>query len=464
MRRFFTKKIPGIVDIPPVRKLLAEIEKTPQTQSVAPEALVAFHDWFHANPDVPELHADPNLMVSGLLDGLPAPGLATMELLLAAGHYDLVCQMGERLYARYPMDHRVQDTVFRASYYKKLGRIDESPGREHRGAYCPMVWNAAHIQPNGDVHQCCSVWLRTPIGNVFESPIEQVWKSERAELVRESAVNGDYRYCGKLSCLHLQWQLFNDPEAQKTFWLESPPADVPPPTHLNLSYDKTCNLICPSCRNEKHAASGKELTQIEELTSRLLETLKGAKRVEITGSGDPFASKSFRRLMTSINRGDYPDLKLTLMTNGLLFQRSEWSCFEHLHGMIDTVKVSVDAASPETYAVLRRGGELPDLIPNLEFIGELRQTGAIDEFIMCFVTQDLNFREMPAFVELARRVGADRVHFQMLHDWGTYSTPEQNKRQIHLKDHPEHKDFLDVLETLQKIEKPILVSDFSYLT
>jgi hypothetical protein len=132
--------------------------------------------------------------------------------------------------------------------------------------------------------------------------------------------------------------------------------------------------------------------------------------------------------------------------------------------MIDCVSVSVDAAKPETYRIVRRGGELADLLPNLEFIGELRRDKAIDYFRLSFVTQDLNFREMTAFIELARRVGADSVRFQMMHDWETYQDSDLKQRRIHLSDHPQHEEFVAVLKSLPNPQTPKVFSDFGYIT
>jgi MoaA/NifB/PqqE/SkfB family radical SAM enzyme len=236
------------------------------------------------------------------------------------------------------------------------------------------------------------------------------------------------------------------------------------PTRFNLSYDRTCNLSCPSCRREPIAAKGAELERIEAVTDGLLPLLRGGERLEVTGSGDPFASKSFRRLLASINRDEFPRLKITIMTNGQLMRRSEWGKFAHLHGMIDAVNVSVDATRPETYAIVRRGGDLAELLPNLDFVGELRREGAIRHYRVCFVVQDHNFEEMPEFVELGQEVGADTLHFQMMHDWGTYERVELNRRRVHLGEHPKHSAFLEVLRSLPEPKAPKIISDFAYLT
>ncbi|MFO1435235.1 MAG: carbamoyltransferase C-terminal domain-containing protein [Gammaproteobacteria bacterium] len=454
-----------VAELDPFSRLEMVITQTPTMQSVEPAALQAFHQWCHENVKAGEVDVDPTKVIAETATRPLSQSLALAELLLATCHFDLAVKVGELLFGCHPMDHRVQDTLMRSRLYRQNGCVSRQPGQELLGNYCSHLWNTINVLPDGAVHQCCSVWLRTPISNVFHSTIDEAWHSATAEKVRESAINGDYRFCGKHACPHIQARMLGsvDADSMVKVWLDKPPALPVLPKRFNLAYDKTCNLSCPTCRTEQISAKGEELDRIETVTDGLMEALRQGERLEVTGSGDPFASKSFRRILQTVNREDFPNLKITIMTNGLLMRRSEWQKFEHLHGMIDCVSVSVDAAAAETYRIVRRGGEFADLLPSLEFIGELRRNEAIDYYRLNFVAQDLNFREMPAFVELARRVGADSVRFQMMHDWGTYQSEELRKRRVHLSDHPQHEEFVAVLKSLPKLHRPRIASDFGYL-
>ncbi|MBZ8140344.1 hypothetical protein CLD22_10585 [Rubrivivax gelatinosus] len=452
-------------DLPvdPLGELESALARTPPSESLAPDVLARFHRLCGELQLAEQISLDESLLRHDTAHQPVASALVIVELVMAMANFALATELAEALYKRLPMDHRVQDTLTRARYYQQTGRVHERPGRELEGLVCPMLWNTVHLLPSGHVHQCCSVWLRRPVGNVFKASLQDIWNSREVSQVREFALQGDYRYCGKVSCPQIQRALFDDNEVNKAFWLHEAPPPPEAPKRFNLSYDLSCNLSCPSCRSRPIVAKGPDLDRIETVTNSVLEMLKQGERVEVTGSGDPFASKSFRRLLTSLNRDEFPRLGITLMTNGQLMQRREWTRFQHLHGMIDAVNVSVDAAEPGTYRQLRRGGELADLLPNLEFIGELRASGAISQFRMCFVVQQLNYREMPDFVALAGRVGADQVHFQMLHDWGSMPAPELARMRVHLSDHPEFQAFVGVLHGLPQAARPQIISDFSYL-
>jgi MoaA/NifB/PqqE/SkfB family radical SAM enzyme len=231
-----------------------------------------------------------------------------------------------------------------------------------------------------------------------------------------------------------------------------------PPALLNLSYDRTCNLSCPTCRTDTFIAKGKERDKYFALTENVvLPLLRTAELTFVTGSGDPFVSRVYRHVLKTVadHPHEFPHLKFNLMTNGLLLTRAEWDRYEGLAGRINQINISVDAATPETYRIVRRGGEFSELLPNLHFAGELVRSGAINNLILNFVVQSTNFREMPAFVDLAHAVGATRVIFQRLTNWGTFSPEIYASQCVFHASHPKYSDFLAVLSD-PRLRDPIV--------
>ena len=53
---------------------------------------------------------------------------------------------------------------------------------------------------------------------------------------------------------------------------------------------------------------------------------------------------------------------------------------------------------------------------------------------------------MPEFVEWARSIGADGVHFLMLRNWGTFTPEDYRRHNIGSPNHPEHPAFQAILE------------------
>ena len=95
-----------------------------------------------------------------------------------------------------------------------------------------------------------------------------------------------------------------------------------------------------------------EVESLNEMAERvILPLLAGTPRVALTGSGDPFGSQHFRWLIRQMTSGRFPGLRIDLQTNGLLLKEF-WGELG-LDGYAHTLLVSIDAANPATYAVLR---------------------------------------------------------------------------------------------------------------
>lgn len=167
--------------------------------------------------------------------------------------------------------------------------------------------------------------------------------------------------------------------------------------------------------------------------------------MSITGSGDPFASRVYRELLYGLNGRDFPNMEITLQTNGVLLTPRNWERMARIHDNISSVIVSLDAATPETYAVTRRGGHWETLMDNCARLAERRAQGAIHLLRYDFVVQDANFEEMPAFVALARQLGGDRAYFSRLIDWGTWPRATFEEQCPWRDGHPRRERFFEVL-------------------
>lgn len=341
------------------------------------------------------------------------------------------------------------------------------------GRFCGKPFSHFETTESGDVYVCCPSYLPVSIGNIHQSDVDEIWNSPIAQELRRSVLEGDFRYCSRLSCPAIQaGRLPSRAE------LAGPAArnegrerartrdDVTAgavklsrgPDFVNLSHDRSCNLSCPSCRTRTIIAKSSEQEKLDIVRDRVvLPVLKSANRVLITGSGDPFGSKHFRDVLDHLNPERFPDLRVDLQTNGQLFTEREWKRLAGLHAMIGQVYVSIDAAAPETYAEVRRGGSFATLCANMEFIAALRRAGQIKRLVIAFVVQASNFRQMADFVELGRRWQVDLISFSRLRQWGAYSADDFARRDIFFPGHPEHAAFRAVLES------PVFAEPFVWL-
>jgi len=299
--------------------------------------------------------------------------------------------------------------------------------------FCLKPFEHMEIVPNGNVHLCCPQWMPTPAGHVDD---EDAWNGEGANEIRNSIIDGSFRFC--TGCPWLADATGPVHVLKKTIKL---PVMLPRIPVLNLAYDKTCNLACPSCRTEHIVASDIERRHLARVQTRVIELLPRVDQLYVTGSGDPFASATYRELLRSIDPAKYPRLAVKLHTNGLLFTKENWQALGPIRERVREVEVSVDAACAETYAVNRRG-DWTTLCANLAFIAGLRPVLRLQ---LSFVVQQNNWTEMHAFLLLASIVNATHVYFMGINDWKTFSPEEYRQRAVHLPGHPDHNAFKAML-------------------
>lgn len=226
-----------------------------------------------------------------------------------------------------------------------------------------------------------------------------------------------------------------------------------------LSQDRSCNLSCPSSRKDKIVANKTKQQALNSLIEEsFIPLLKAARRVWVTGSGDPFAINHFRAPLKRLDAAEFPELTINLITNGQLWDERAWKDLG-LAGRVGSAAISIDAARPETYRKLRRGGDFARLLRNPDFIRSLRAEGALGRLAVGMVVQAGNFREIPEFVKLGKEFMADTITFQMVRNWGTYSRDEFRNVFIGDPDHPDFAEFCEVLKAPDLLEPEVEVGN-----
>jgi hypothetical protein len=355
--------------------------------------------------------------------------------------------------------NRVVSKVIRIiSGGKKDSKASLNTKQDLSGYFCPNPFRQLDIYENGKAFTCCSSWLPKSIGNVNDAPIADLWNSEASQAIRKSILDGTFKYCDSKVCPAIQSKsLPKLEEARKDSAFtaiidEKRTALAELPAFINLCNDASCNLYCPSCRKKRILhTKGKELEKRQHLQDIIESQLfsEPSNRhfsLNITGSGDPFASTVFRQFLFNLNGDDFPNLKIHLQTNGVLLTPSNWKKIDKIHKNIAIVLISFDAATEKTYGITRKGGHWETLLANVARLGEARREGKLEFLRLDFVVQDVNFAEMPAFVRLGRSLGADEVAFSMVLDWGTWSQAQYQEKCIWKTDHPKFNEFLSVLK------------------
>ncbi len=350
-----------------------------------------------------------------------------------------------------PLEDKLSEQIQKRKFYK-FAKI-----KSHRfnGYFCPFPFDYITVCDNGDVYLCSACRMHTSVGNINRNSLLEIWNSENAVKVREAIFDGSYKFCNEKECELLQdHKLGKNEEFTEQFYKGIISKQLTKlktnPRTIEISYDKSCNLSCPCCRQENIICDGDEFARLNMMQEKISESgLRGVKRLMISGCGDPLASKIHRDFLQNFDHQRYPDLRIKLQTNGLLLTPDMWDMIEKSHYAIDWISISIDAATKETYRITR-GGNFDKLLRNLEFVSDLRRKKTIETFNINFVVQTNNFREMRQFIELGKRYSCDYIVFQRIMnlgvDYGMNSERKFQELAIHLKSHPMHKEFLEALK------------------
>jgi MoaA/NifB/PqqE/SkfB family radical SAM enzyme len=183
-----------------------------------------------------------------------------------------------------------------------------------------------------------------------------------------------------------------------------------PTSHLTKVYiepTNLCNLDCRTCmRNVWGESAG---TMSDETFERIFESLKAISplpTVFFGGYGEPLIHP---KLITWIQRIKQLGARVELITNGLLL--TEERSLQFIRMGLDVLWVSLDGSSPESYADVRLGSSLPQVIENLKTLRRIRYKATdIDNtkpnLGIAFVAMKSNIADLSEVLRLGISLGA----------------------------------------------------------
>jgi len=191
---------------------------------------------------------------------------------------------------------------------------------------------------------------------------------------------------------------------QKTERVEELPAE------LYLEVTNRCNLKCKTCPQYfgmPEEFNDLTLGQVEEI----LDQIPVIKRVVLHGIGESIMNRELPEIVAATKRrGAY-----TLFNaNGTIFPRSR------VEGVVaaglDELRISMDAASMDTYEEIRGEALFDKILENLEKLSEIKaklksETPHVSLWMTGLKT---NIAELPELVRIAARVGVQEVYLQRL--------------------------------------------------
>ncbi len=182
--------------------------------------------------------------------------------------------------------------------------------------------------------------------------------------------------------------------------------EIPPPVEASLDPICACNLRCQHCNTGKYLDSGHKMTDdhLIELIDFLGEW--GVKAICFGGGGEPTLHEFLPKAIAyTHSRG----MATGIATNGVHITNEFIQSTSYFSSW---VSVSVDAATPETFKLLKGKDCFEKVITNIERMASINVNKAKRYWDLCFrfLISPLNQDEILDACELARKSGALSFH------------------------------------------------------
>ena len=302
--------------------------------------------------------------------------------------------------------------------------------------FCTQPFNRIEIFEDGNVYNCCPQFVSYySIGNIYQTPFDEIWNGEKAIELRRKILNNDYSLCDDIC----NRKVNNDiNENGYNVFVEKYPEEI------SISTDNICNIRCRMCRDKQmHTEYNKDNVD-EEIKKIWLPILKDARIVRFGCTGEPFASYKEIKLIQSAAQ-TYPNLKFHFHTNGILGTEEKLKELK-VFNRIEKISISLHCASRETYNKIILDGNYDKVMSNIKLYSNMRKNNLIKEFRLIFVVFSENYKEMPDFVKLAKENNAKVEFWALRLNENTQIGQKFDDYSVINPKHKEHNQLIEILK------------------
>jgi len=193
-----------------------------------------------------------------------------------------------------------------------------------------------------------------------------------------------------------------------------------PVSHLKKIYVEPslrCNLACRTCVRNVWAEEGEDMSDetfaavldnVRRLTAPDVRRPAPGPDVFFGGLGEPMIHCHIADWIRALKE---LGARVEMITNGTMLTRQRGR--QLIDAGLDVIWISIDGATPESYADVRLGAELPRVLENVRLFRKMRPGGhhPRPEIGVVFVAMQRNIHELPDVLRLARSLGAK--HFMV---------------------------------------------------
>lgn len=340
--------------------------------------------------------------------------------------------------------------------------------------YCFSVFETMHIQTipwdneKGYIFMSCPCYcyaslckdIHDDFSEFKEDPIDLLISDKRLKFLNQ-IVRSNYSYCKNCPKYQLKdtTGFWRDYDFKYFFGEEYGSTIVNSyknkylktilPYSIGFNLDDCCNLACPTCRSKiighKYGISNSDQEQLVYLAKKV-------KSISIGGNGEFFMSHNYDKLLNADLTENSNLESIILYTNGTLFNERHWERINvNSRKLIKEIKISIDAASEETYKKVR-GNHWNTLLKNIEFIKTLKEQYGF-KLHTTFTISKYNVSDVYAFYEFAKSLGFDTVMFSFAREIFHPETGDNTDFIIPLDARSDIMDFLKNLQQAEGYEK-----------
>ncbi|HYL80004.1 MAG TPA: radical SAM protein [Candidatus Acidoferrum sp.] len=186
------------------------------------------------------------------------------------------------------------------------------------------------------------------------------------------------------------------------------------PATLYIETTNRCDSLCQTCvRTFQTREPPKDLTLAE--LARVVDQFPRLTRVVLHGIGEPLLNPDLLRMIAYL-KGRGVAVVFNSDAIGLTAKKRRGL----IESGLDELRVSMDAATAETYRAIRGVATFDRVVENVTALGHLKRQRAValPKIALWFTVMKRNLPELPAFIRLAAKMGAAHVNVQRLVHYG----------------------------------------------
>ena len=256
---------------------------------------------------------------------------------------------------------------------------------------------------DGNVNVCCHN-QQFSIGKYPDQSIGEIWRSAKANELRENMKNWDLSHGCQICEADLRMGSYNEVRARH---FDTLPQQGNYPSMMEFLLTNICNLECVMCWGQNSSLIRKNREKLPELVSpydkaflkQLEEFIPYLRETRFSGSGEAFAIDMNYEIWEMIIEKN-PKCVIMVQTNGT-----------YLNGRVKDflargnfqVGVSLDSLQKETYETIRLNANFDRVMENIRYFREYSRKKKMKFSISTCVMRQ-NWKELPAFVNFSNEM------------------------------------------------------------